>query len=80
MEGCRSAGCVCVCLRWFCFGQSIPHLHPVSHLYKCTGGVEGPSSTGVQVGAVIVVHDLHVVHAVGLKDTHGYTQCQFTHE
>lgn len=43
------------------------HLHPVSDLYKCTGGVESPSSTGIQVRAVIVVHNLHIIHTVGLK-------------
>lgn len=42
----------------------------MSHLHKGTGRVEGPGSTGVQVGAVIVVHNLHIVHTVGLKDTH----------
>lgn len=46
---------------------SSAHLHPVAHLHECTGRVEGPSSTGIQVSAVVVVHDLHVVHAVGLK-------------
>lgn len=58
---------VCVCVG---FALHFPHLHPVSHLHKGTGRVEGPSSTGVQVGAVIVVHDLHIVHAVRLKDIH----------
>lgn len=47
----------------------IPHLHPVSHLYECTGWVKGPGSTGVQVGSVVVVDNLYVVHTVGLKHT-----------
>lgn len=60
---------VCVLMLFIC----TPHLHPVSHLHEGAGRVEGPGSTGIQVGAVIVVHDLHVVHTVGLKDTHRYT-------
>lgn len=43
------------------------HLHPVAHLHERTGRVEGPGAAGIQVGAVVVVHDLHVIHAVGLK-------------
>lgn len=60
--------------RW---GESVPacclpslsltHLHPVAHLHECTGRVEGTGSTGIQVSAVVVVHNLHVIHAVGLK-------------
>lgn len=46
---------------------SSTHLHPVAHLHKCTGRVEGSSSTGIQVSAVVVVHNLHVIHTVGLK-------------
>lgn len=72
-----------LCVR-IVFVFRVPHLHPVSHLYECTGRVEGPGSTGVQVGAVIVVHNLHVVHTVGLKHTQKYTvsdtQFQFTYE
>lgn len=47
----------------------ISYLHPVSHFYKGTSGVESPCSTGVQVGAIIVVHNLHIVHTVRLKHT-----------
>lgn len=53
---------------WFVL--CIAHLNPVSHLDEGTSRVEGPGSTGVQVGAVKVVHDLHIVHTVGLKETH----------
>lgn len=49
---------------------SSTHLHPVAHLHECTGRVEGPGSTGIQVSAVVVVHNLHVIHTVGLKRKH----------
>lgn len=52
------------------FSFSIPYLHPVSHLYKGTGWMEGSSSTGIQVGAVVVMHDFDVVYTIRLKDTH----------
>lgn len=51
----------------------IPHLHPVPHLYEGTGRVEGPSSTGIQVCAVIVVHHPDIIHTVGLKNKQGDT-------
>lgn len=46
------------------------HLHPVPHLHKGTSGMEGSGSTGVQVGAIIVVDNLHIVYTVRLKDRH----------
>lgn len=61
---------VCVVLSLF---VCVSHLHPVPHFYKCTGRVEGSSSTRIQVGAVVVVHNLHIVHAVRLKYRDRYT-------
>lgn len=46
---------------------SFPHLHPVAHLDKGAGRVKGAGSAGVQVRTVVVVDDLHIVHAVGLE-------------
>lgn len=58
---------------------SLPHLHPVSHLHEGAGWVKSPGSTGVQVRTVVVVDNLHVVHAVGLKHTWGcVVRCRCT--
>lgn len=57
--------CVCVC---------VSYLHLLSHLYEGAGGMEGAGSTGVQVGAVVVVDHLHIVHTVCLQCEHIRTQ------
>lgn len=46
------------------------YLHSVSHLYESTGRMEGPGSTGIQMRTVIVVHNLHIVDTVRLKQTY----------
>lgn len=47
----------------------VPHLHLVSHLHIGAGWMESPGSTGIQMSSVVMVHNLHIVHTVGLKDT-----------
>lgn len=46
------------------FRLCCPHLHLVSHLNEGTRGVESSGSTGVQMGAIVVVYNLHIVHTV----------------
>ena len=58
---------MCVCVN------VCPYLKLLSHLHEGAGGVEGPRTAGEQVGAVVVVQDLHVVHTINLGDKHKHT-------